>query len=1044
MDRSALDAAPIPTVVLRDTRVAYANDALLSLLKTTREAFLGRPYTDFVAPDELERVADRQARRLRGEHSPSVYVTTLLWGTERRSVRVHAAASGGDIVVQFIDVTGEAVRSTRLSAMAQLGALVQRELREDDVRRTVLEALPGLELEGIVFRPDGDELRVEDARLEPGRAARFELAFGKSMVGSRQPWIPALRQAWRDGAVFMDEWLAEARRLAPGELPAEEAADAARRSAAAVRVDVGGRPDALLVAVGPWLRAEDLPAFWLFGSQVSAALDAARSIQVLSRRNAELAALNRVAEAAGSAPDVQSFLARASQEVASVLHCTTVGFSLLDREQREWKLLHLHGGGEEDRQRLARAPLEGELFGRPELDGLVQVRHASESPEPLRALLHGLALATVASVPVRFRSTVIGVMTVGFRETREPAECRTELLQAMGAHFAGAVETHRLLGDLRGRVAELTLLNDIAVATATLDPVLLLENALRRISTTFRADAAAAFVLEGDELVQTASLGTRPGTQPGKTRFPLGFGPAGLAVAQRKTIHLPDLAARGEPTGMLECDGISTAVGVPLLVKDRALGAFLLGRRPRHPFSDAELALLSAIGVQLGVAVENARLFASEAAMGLENAELYAEEKRRVEELSLLNEVGRSVAGSLDLDRILGEGARAVRQLLSTTHCHVLLVDAVHRELRFGASTAEEVPGLLDGTASLDAPLLAAAAVRERRPFAVHELAGSAFRDVAEEAAHGAWAVLAAPVLFRDQPMGVLVVCEHGGPRRFTAAEIERAMAVANQLAVAIDNARLFDETRRRAEELELLQDQLVHQERLAALGELAAVVAHEVRNPLGAIFNSLGTLRRMVRPRGDAKMLFDIVGEEADHLNRIVGQLLDFARPAPATMRAEPLDRVLDEAVAAALAEAHGRIALVRDVPDGLPLIPMDAGLIRQALLNVALNAVQAMPKGGTLSVHARLSGEAAVVELADTGPGIPEEVRHRIFEPFFTTKATGTGLGLAVVKRILEDHRGRVEVRGRDSGGTVFALHLPLTTPEGRQRRAIPSADG
>jgi signal transduction histidine kinase len=706
MDRSALDAAPIPTVVLRDTRVAYANDALLSLLKTTREAFLGRPYTDFVAPDELERVADRQARRLRGEHSPSVYVTTLLWGTERRSVRVHAAASGGDIVVQFIDVTGEAVRSTRLSAMAQLGALVQRELREDDVRRTVLEALPGLELEGIVFRPDGDELRVEDARLEPGRAARFELAFGKSMVGSRQPWIPALRQAWKDGAVFMDEWLAEARRLAPGELPSVDAADAARRSAAAVRVDVGGRPDALLVAVGQWLRAEDLPAFWLFGSQVSAALDAARSIQVLSRRNAELAALNA--------------------------------------------------------------------------------------------------------------------------------------------------------------------------------------------------------------------------------------------------------------------------------------------------------------------------------------------------ELSLLNEVGRSVAGSLDLDRILGEGARAVRQLLSTTHCHVLLVDAVHRELRCGASTAGEAPGLLDGAASLDAPLLAAAAVRERRPFAVHDLAGSAFRDVAEEAAHGAWAVLAAPVLFRDQPMGVLVVCEHGGPRRFTAAEIERAMAVANQLAVAIDNARLFDETRRRAEELELLQDQLVHQERLAALGELAAVVAHEVRNPLGAIFNSLGTLRRMVRPRGDAKMLFDIVGEEADHLNRIVGQLLDFARPAPATMRAEPLDRVLDEAVAAALAEAHGRIALVRDVPDGLPLIPMDAGLIRQALLNVALNAVQAMPKGGTLSVHARLSGEAAVVELADTGPGIPEEVRHRIFEPFFTTKATGTGLGLAVVKRILEDHRGRVEVRGRDSGGTVFALHLPLTAPAGKQRRAIPSAGG
>jgi len=1365
--RAALDAAPIPTVILRDTRVVYANDAILEILRTTREAFLGRPYTDFVAPDELARVADRQARRLRGEHSPSVYTTTLLLGEERRSVQVHAAVTGGDIVVQFLDITGEEARRMRLSEVARLGALVQRELHEKDVHRAVLEALPRLELEGIVFRPDGDHLRIEAAQLEPGRAARFAVTIGRSWVGSRHPWIAALRQAWRDGAAFMDEWLGELRRLAPGPLPAVDAEDAARCSAAAVRVDVGGRPDAILVAIGRWLRAGDLPAFWLFGSQVSAALDAARSIQVLSRRNAELAALNRVAEAAGAAPDVQSFLAQASGEIVSALGCATVGFSLLDREKREWRLLHLHGGREEDRLRLARAPLEGTLFSEPEQEGAVQVRNADESPEPLRALLSGLGLSTVVSVPVRFQSTVIGAMSVGFREMREPSECRTELLQAMGAHFSGAVETHRLLADLRGRVAELTLLNDIAVATATLDPVLLLENALRRISATFGADAAAAFVVKGEELVQTASLGAPLGAPPQAAplsapppaaRLPVGVGPAGLAVAQRKAVHLPDLAAGGERAWVVDGGAVSTAVGVPLLVKGRALGAFTLGRRERAPFSDAELSLLSAIGVQLGVAVENARLFAdtrrrisdleavnslalsvfgatpgdtksllesacremarvlsatsvvvlqldasgttltgaaawgtplppgelviplsrstlarralltqapawglhvfdaavpgeagppplsllvvpltsrrdtrgvvaiadapqrrfsdaeialaqalaSEAAMGLENAVLYAEERRRVEELSLLNEVGRSVAGSLDLDRILGEGARAARQLLSATHCHVLLVDALRRELRYGASTAGEVPGLLEGAASLDAPLLAAATVRERRPFALHELASSAFRDVAEEAARGARAILAAPVLFRDQPMGVLVVSDHGEPRRFTATEIERAMGVANQLAVAIDNARLFDETRRRAEELGLLlevgrslvatleleqvleagvrnlarivdapgaylllpdasgarlviraasggppgmvgrsvplepgdsvaswvflrrtplviedgladprvhgelqaatggraylgvplvvrdravgvsivvdtrgprlftpaqvdraatmatqlavalenarlyedlrrsyaelaraQDQLVRQERLAALGELAAVVAHEVRNPLGAIFNSLGRLRRLVRPAGDAKMLFDIVGEEADRLNRIVGELLDFAKPSPLTVRAEPLERVLDEAVSAALEQTGGRIALARDVPDGLPLIPMDARLMRQALLNVALNAVQAMPERGTLSVNARVVGDAAVVELGDTGPGIPHEIRHRIFEPFFTTKATGTGLGLAVVKRIIDDHRGRVEVRGPASGGTVFAIHLPLTSAAGVQRR-------
>jgi PAS domain S-box-containing protein len=242
------------------------------------------------------------------------------------------------------------------------------------------------------------------------------------------------------------------------------------------------------------------------------------------------------------------------------------------------------------------------------------------------------------------------------------------------------------------------------------------------------------------------------------------------------------------------------------------------------------------------------------------------------------------------------------------------------------------------------------------------------------------------------------------------------------------ETARLYEDLRRSYAELARAQDQLVRQERLAALGELAAVVAHEVRNPLGAIFNSLGTLRRLVRPSGDAKMLLDIVAEEADRLNRIVSELLDFARPSPPALRPQPLERVLDEAVAAALAGTDDRIALVRDVPDALPLIPMDARLIRQAILNVALNAVQAMSEGGTLTVRARLAGDTAVVELADTGPGIPSELRCRIFEPFFTTKATGTGLGLAVLKRILDDHRGRVEVRGGEQRGTVFALHLPL----------------
>jgi signal transduction histidine kinase len=120
--------------------------------------------------------------------------------------------------------------------------------------------------------------------------------------------------------------------------------------------------------------------------------------------------------------------------------------------------------------------------------------------------------------------------------------------------------------------------------------------------------------------------------------------------------------------------------------------------------------------------------------------------------------------------------------------------------------------------------------------------------------------------------------------------------------------------------------------------------------------------------------------------------------------------------------------VRVERDLQPDLPRVPMDARLLRQAILNLILNATQAMGGRGTLTVRAYAERGHAVLEIGDTGPGIPEDVRHRIFEPFFTTKATGRGLGLAVVKRIVDAHYGRVETRPGPQGGTVFAVRLPL----------------
>ena len=267
----------------------------------------------------------------------------------------------------------------------------------------------------------------------------------------------------------------------------------------------------------------------------------------------------------------------------------------------------------------------------------------------------------------------------------------------------------------------------------------------------------------------------------------------------------------------------------------------------------------------------------------------------------------------------------------------------------------------------------------------------------------------------------------------------------AAQISAALDVQRLFADLRRSYADLRRAQEQLVQRERLAAIGELAAVVAHEVRNPLGVLFNSLGAFRKLLGEgvEGTARTLVEIMAEETARINHIVGDLLDFARPTTPALHREPLAPLIEEAVDAAIGERRADITFVRAIDD-LPPVPMDPRLVRQAILNIASNAVQAMPAGGTLTLRLRiddlhdlhdlrdLDGPAPVpaarIDVEDTGTGIPKDVEPRIFEPFFTTRATGTGLGLAVVKRIVDSHRGRLGVVTTEGKGTTFTVWLPL----------------
>ncbi len=266
-----------------------------------------------------------------------------------------------------------------------------------------------------------------------------------------------------------------------------------------------------------------------------------------------------------------------------------------------------------------------------------------------------------------------------------------------------------------------------------------------------------------------------------------------------------------------------------------------------------------------------------------------------------------------------------------------------------------------------------------------------------------------------------------------TERDIAFLQLLSQQVGAALTHGTLVADLKRSYELLEAAQRDLVERERLAAIGELAAVVAHEVRNPVAVIYNSLSALGRLVQPRGEIGALLAIVQDEARRLNQIVRDLLEFARPNPPRRVAESLDAVVREAidgVRAAIDLPGSRVSLRRVSPEER-VLAIDSRMIRQVVTNLVMNACQASADSQPVVVELsdeRIGGVLfARIDVVDRGVGIEASVQEKVFDPFFTTKATGTGLGLAVVKKLVALHGGTIAISSTRGKGSTFTVRLP-----------------
>lgn len=296
------------------------------------------------------------------------------------------------------------------------------------------------------------------------------------------------------------------------------------------------------------------------------------------------------------------------------------------------------------------------------------------------------------------------------------------------------------------------------------------------------------------------------------------------------------------------------------------------------------------------------------------------------------------------------------------------------------------------------------------------------------------------PLASRGKPLGVLLADNFINREEITDEDVERLRAFANHASLAIENSHLYqtleeklDELSSAYNELQANRDKLIRYERLSAVGELAAKVTHEIRNPMVAIG---GFARRLLKKDMEGEELnrnyLRIIIEEISNLENILADILYFAKPAEPTCDFADCNAIIAKIVEILAVELEeNRVSVECHPAKELPLLCLDENQIRRVIINIIRNAIQAMPDGGCITVSTRQEDQWVKIEIADTGVGIAEGNIDKLFDAFFSSKSTGSGLGLTVSAQIINNHGGTIEVMRGVPRGTMFVIKLPLESP-------------
>jgi signal transduction histidine kinase len=567
---------------------------------------------------------------------------------------------------------------------------------------------------------------------------------------------------------------------------------------------------------------------------------------------------------------------------------------------------------------------------------------------------------------------------------------------------------------LKGRYERLNLLYHVGnVIHSTLDPQEALQLIVNEAVRVMRGTSGSVVLINPTTNFLEIQASKGLPTNAAELKLRVGEGITGWVARVGQPARVGDVTSDARYI-MLQ-RGVCSELAVPLEVNGEVRGVLNVDSDVANAFSADDQELLEALAVQ--------------ASRVIHNTWLYEQLRLKARLFESLANVSRTINSTLNLDDALQVVTAEVCVLMRAKMCSLMMLDDSRDWLDLRASYGAGEAYISKPRLSLSESLLGVV-VRRKKPLQVANVQiSSRYQNVEIARREGLVSLLSVPLLFAGQVIGTLSVYT-GQPYNFSNEEIRILSALAELSAIAIEKARLY-------ERIVDVEEQLRQNEKLSALGLLAAEVAHEIRNPL-TVMKMLYHSLDLKFPAGDPRTKdARIISEKIEHLNKIVEQILAFARTSEPKLAPVNLNQLLDELGLLVRHKLKNQnVVWKTKLQPNLPAITGDATQLEQAFLNLILNATEAMPKGGTLTISARATHAARadarapliIIEFRDTGEGMTEEQQQRAFTSLLnTTKRTGTGLGLAIVHRIVEAHHGKLALRSKRGEGTVIRVLLP-----------------